>query len=290
MLLNYNAYFSVKDSTNQISATTTHIMSTTGKVVMSNLKTTVVRIMPTSSHRLTKNPITSRITMNPISPVTTVSQVTSKVTSDKFRVITTVGLVATTVAMETISPQMTSQSQVDPLSMTLISPTRHPSRIPTPLSTDMTTDTNVFVGTDVSASSSSWLPQTMGRVVKTETIHLQPSRTPTDKNNSAPTADQVMLVYPPKNETIKVTVTQSDVSTMLNCTVAGSNLTDINMLWTYNKRLLTNNSTELLNNRKVSYVLAEIPGVYQCIVQSSTNGVMSSRIAGVFEVIMLGKI
>lgn len=104
-----------------------------------------------------------------------------------------------------------------------------------------------------------------------------------------PGDDHVMLLYPPKDKTIKVMVTQNDASRMLNCTVSGSNLANIKMSWMYNKEPIVNNFTQLLNGRKVSYVLAEIPGVYECIVRP-INGVFSSgKIAGIFEVVMSGK-
>ena len=76
---------------------------------------------------------------------------------------------------------------------------------------------------------------------------------------------------------------------MLNCTISGSNLTGIEMLWMYNEQPLMNDRTESVKDKKVSYVTAEMPGVYKCIVQS-TNGMMDSEIAGVFELSMPGEI
>ena len=128
-------------------------------------------------------------------------------------------------------------------------------------------------------------------LLRPKTKHLLPFPTPTDTpntNTNTSDDDQVILVYPPKDETISVIITQNNPSTKLNCTVLGSNLTGIEMLWTHNGNVLMNDFIESLNGKKVSYVLANEPGVYKCIVQS-TGGMMDSEIAGVFELSMPGK-
>ena len=285
--------FTVGDSTNQINLKTIHMSSVSSQVVTPTLKSTMIQATSTSSQMFTVNPTTSInqitstpnrvVTVNPVSPAAT------EVSSNGFTVTTTSGFTTTKVTMETITSlaiQTTSQPQVSLSSMTHKSPIGQQSSTAISLAVTKALDT-----TGVPPTSSLWLPLTMSHVIKTETTQLLPSTTPTvtvNRNISVPDEPQVTLVYPPKDKTVKVTVTQNDPSIMLNCTISGSNLTGIEMSWIYNEQMLMNDFTELLNGQKVSFVLAELPGVYKCIVQSM-NGVIGSEIAGIFEVVMPGK-
>jgi len=258
-------------STNQMNITTIQIKSTPRQEVLSNLMT------PTPA--------------------------ATKLTGSEFTITTTIGLSRTRVTIETKpseiirSTQIIKWPQTNTSSMTFKSLTRQLVNSSNTQAISLTvtkpTDASTFSRTDVSVSSPMGLSKTTIYVTRSETKQLLPSMIPTnilDTNTSGqPGDDHIMLLYPPKNETIKVTVTQNKISTMLNCTVSGPNLTDIDMLWMYNERLLMSNFTALLNGHKVSYKLAELPGVYECIVQSTTDGVVDSRIAGVFEVVMSGK-
>ena len=253
--------------------------SSASQVVTANLNTTIVQVTSGSSQATTVNPIvptiqttstTEVVTLNPLSPAAT------ETTSGEFTVTTTVGLMtrATMATMPSQTVQIISRPQANLSSVIHMLPQ---STIPVPLSVTKATNT------DVSASTT-WLLQT---ITNTETKQFSPSTTPTN-TPSTNSGDKVMLLYPPEDETITLTVTQSDASTMLNCTISGSNLAGIDMLWIYNQQPLTNHFTEVLNGHKVSYALAEQPGVYECIIQSR-NGVTSSQIAGTFEIIMSGK-
>ena len=277
-----NVCFPVENSTNQINTTTMQTTSRTSQVVT---KTTIIQVTSTTSQVSTANPIMPTIQTTSTTEVVTLNSAATETTIGEFTVTTTVnlttGVVMTTMPSQTM--QIISWPQAIPSSVTLMSSR---SSIPVPLSVTKATNAR----TDVLVSISKWLPQTMNYVANTETKQLSPSTTPTNTpnmNTSVPDDIEVILLYPPKDETITVTVTQSDVSTMLNCTISGSNLASIDMLWTHNNQPLKNHFTEVLNGHKVSYALAEQPGVYECILQSR-NGVMSSQIAGTFEIIMSG--
>ena len=260
-------------------------MQTTSRTSQVVTKTTIIQVTSTISQVSTANPIMPTIQTTSTTEVVTLNSAATETTSGEFTVTTivdlTTGVVMTTMPSQTM--QIISWPQAIPSSVTLMSSR---SSIPVPLSVTKATNAR----TDVLVSISKWLPQTMNYVANTETKQLSPSTTPTNTpnmNTSVPDDIEVILLYPPKDETITVTVTQSDVSTMLNCTISGSNLASIDMLWTHNNQPLKNHFTEVLNGHKASYVLAEQPGVYECILQSR-NGVMSSQIAGTFEIIMSG--
>lgn len=191
----------------------------------------------------------------------------------------------TVTTMESQTVQIIKSLHANPSSVTLQSAIRHPqnsSSIQSSmlLTVTKTTDNGILSRTDALSSSSSslWLLQTMSHV-ESETVNILPSSTPSNVSGN----NQVMLLYPPTDQTIKVTI---KVSVMLNCTISGSNLIGVNMFWTYNKQWVMNNTTKSLNGHKVSYVLAKTPGVYECIVQLR-NG--DTQVAGIFEVAMAGK-
>ena len=255
-----------------------------------NLKTIKTQDMSTSNQIFTLHPTVPAIQ---IMPTLTQTDLTSpaaiEMINSEYTITTTIGFTATRVTMATI-PSLTLQIVSKPLTSSVESSTRHQSSIALSVEVTKGTDTDTLSRTDVSATSPPWLPQTTNHITKTETQDFLPSPTPTaDTPNTNADDEQVILVYPPIDEPIKVVFTQSNPSAKLNCTISGSNLTGIEMLWMYNEQPLMNDRTESLNGEKVSYVTVEMPGVYKCIVQS-TNGMMDSEIAGVFELSMPGEI
>ena len=248
--------------------------------------------MSTSNQTFTLNPTVPAIQiMSTLTQADLTSPAATEMTSSEYKVTTTVGFTATRVTMATI-PSLTLQIVSRPQTSSIKSSARHQSSIAISVEVTKAIDTDIISRTDVSATSPSWLPQTTHHVTKSKTQDFLPSPTPTptaDTPNTNTDDDQVILVYPPKDGTIKVIFTQNNPSTVLNCTISGSNLTGIEMLWMYNEQPLMNDRTESVKDKKVSYVTAGMPGVYKCIVQS-TNGMMDSEIAGVFELSMPGEI
>ena len=270
------------------------ILSPVSQAVTTNL-TKVVQVTSGSSQISTVNPIlsTAQITtmLNELLTLNPTSSAAREATSSKFTVATAVALTTTRVTTKTIPSQTIQIISSPQASQSSVIQVLAPSHISGSLSVTSVTDNSVNTTTDVSGSSQTGLPETMIYIAETETKQLSPYITPTNAPNtstSVPDDIQVMLLYPPNDKTITMTVTQNDASIMLNCTISGPDLAGIDMSWTYNTQPLNNHFTEILNGQKVSYMLAEKPGVYECVARTK-NEVMASQIAGTFEIIMSGK-
>ena len=255
----------------------------------------VAQVTSGSSQVSTVNPIMSTVQMETtlkelltLNPSTATAR---EVTSSKFTAVTTVALTTTRVTMKTISSQTMQIISSPQANQSRVTQVLTPSNISVSSSLTEGIDSSTITTTDGSGSFQTRLPETMIYVAETETKQLSPYMTPTSTPNtstSAPKDIQVLLLYPPKDKTIMVTVTTNDVSIMLNCTISGPDLAGVDMSWLYNTQPLNNHFTEILNGQKVSYMLAERPGVYKCVVRTR-NGIMASQIAGTFEIYMSGK-